>query len=130
MQGNIYTINTNKKGLPDCMTKKGDTDILVISVDSGHIVEQIQLEDIITDKKNSQCKFLHCDGVRLYISDLGLNVVYVMELIGENEGVVKSFGKTGKRPGQFKDVAGIAADTDGNVLIVDACNNRIQVWYL
>lgn len=127
-KGNIYTINTNKRGRPECMTKKGDTDILIISVESGLIVEQIQLEDIIEDKKNSQCKFLHCDGVRLYISDLGLNVVYVMELMGENEGVVKSFGKTGKRPGQFKDVAGIAADTDGNVLVVDACNNRIQVF--
>ena len=42
-------------------------------------------------------------------------------------GTVRSFGKTGDKIGQFKDVAGIAADSEGNILVVDACNNRIQV---
>ena len=45
-------------------------------------------------------------------------------------GTVRSFGKTGDKIGQFKDVAGIAADSEGNILVVDACNNRIQVQNL
>lgn len=124
-RGHIYTINTNRRGETECMTKKGETDILIISAESGQIVEQIQLVDVISDNKKTQCKFLHCDGINLFISDLGLNVVYIMSL---GSGTVRSFGKTGDKIGQFKDVAGIAADSEGNILVVDACNNRIQVF--
>jgi len=124
-RGHIYTINSNRRGATECLTKKGETDILIISAESGQIVEQIQLLDVITDNRKSQCKFLHCDGVNLFISDLGLNVVYVMTL---GSGTVRSFGQTGQNFGQFKDVAGIAADSVGNILVVDACNNRIQVF--
>merc|ERR1712243_342256 len=49
-KGNLMTINTNKRGVKDCITKKYETDVLVIDVESGMIVEQIQLLDIIKDK--------------------------------------------------------------------------------
>merc|ERR1719295_1631048 len=124
-RGHIYTINTNRRGETECMTKKGETDILIISAESGQIVEQIQLVDVISDNKNSKCYFLHCDGINLFISDLGLNVVYIMSL---GSGTVRSFGQTGNKIGQFKDVAGIAADSEGNILVVDAGNHRIQVF--
>jgi len=126
-KGHLMTINTNKRGEAACMTKKNETDILVIAVESGQIVEQIQLVDVIADSRKSSCRFLHCDGKKLYVSDLGLNVVYVMRnVVGPKS--VKSFGKRGKGIGEFTDVAGIAADSDGSLLIVDACNNRIQVF--
>lgn len=57
--------------------------------------------------------------------DLGLNEVYVLNL---EDNVVKSFGKPGTGPGEFKDAAGVATDGAGNVLVADACNNRIQIF--
>jgi len=130
-RGNMYTINTNRRDEKNCLTKKGSTDILVISVESGQIIEQIELDDIIRDKRKSQCKFLCCDGRKLYISDLGLNQIYIMPLKrpGDTSPLrISTFGEPGQGIGQFKDVAGIVADSEGNIAVVDACNNRIQVF--
>ena len=123
-RGHLITINTNKKGMAKCTTNKDETDILIIDVETGTIEEKIQLIDVISDPKKSSCKFLCCDGKKLFISDLGLNLVYVMKL-GSNS--VKAFGHRGKGPGEFVDVAGVAVDAKGNTMVVDACNNRIQV---
>ena len=80
--GNIFTINSNsraknKEGNP---TAKGEIDIIEIDVETNSIVRQIELAEIIQDKKNSKCRLLHCSGSRLYIVDLGLNCVYILSL--------------------------------------------------
>ena len=41
---------------------------------------------------------------------------------------VKSWGKTGSSPGQFRELRGIATDAAGNVYVADAGNRRIQVF--
>ena len=38
----------------------------------------------------------------------------------------KSYGKTGNESGQFKEPAGIAVDSEGNIWIADLANNRVQ----
>ena len=44
----------------------------------GKLVKKMTLEDIVPDKANSKCRFLTFQGGNLYITDLGLNMVYVI----------------------------------------------------
>ena len=82
-------------------------------------------EDVIPDKSKSRCRFLHClNGKRVHIVDLGLDCVYVLSL---KETVVRSFGSTGKKNGQFSDPAGLVSDQFGNTIIADSRNHRLQV---
>jgi len=124
-EGNILTINTNPKGITNCITKQGETDILRINFETNTILEKIELIDIIKDTVRSKCRFLNCDGSKVYVVDLGLNVVYILTL-GRTQ--VKTFGAAGKNIGEFKDPAGIVVDTMGNMIIADAGNNRLQVF--
>ena len=41
---------------------------------------------------------------------------------------VKMFGVSGKGNGQFRDPAGLDTDFDGNIIINDAGNHRLQVF--
>jgi len=124
-KGHILTINTNPRGIPSCITKQGETDILKIDFEDNKIAEKIELVDIIDDKEQSKCRFLACDGNKVYVVDLGLNQIYVMTLGRET---VRKFGKPGKAIGEFKDPAGIVVDSFGNMIIADAGNDRLQVF--
>merc|ERR1711974_231191 len=103
----------------------GETDILIIDIGENVILEKIELVDVISDPKKSKCRFLECDGEQIYVVDLGNNQVYVVNREKTN---VKKFGRTGFGPGQFRDAAGIAVDSVGNMIVVDAGNNRLQVF--
>jgi len=124
-EGNLVTINTNPNGEWDCITRQGETDVLVIDVAKNMIVEKIELSQIITEPLKSKCRFLECDGDKIYTVDLGLNQVYV---INRPDASVKKIGRTGFGPGQFRDAAGIAVDSAGNIVVSDAGNNRLQVF--
>ena len=39
-----------------------------------------------------------------------------------------SFGKQGSGQGQFQHPRGVAVDGEGNILVVDSANNRIQIF--
>jgi len=125
MEGNLLTINTNPKGVPNCITKQGETDILRIDFENDKITEKIELADIIDDPEQSKCRFLNCDGNKVYVVDLGLNQIYVMTLGRQS---VRKFGKAGKAIGEFRDPAGLVVDSYGNMIIADAGNNRLQVF--
>jgi DNA-binding beta-propeller fold protein YncE len=47
---------------------------------------------------------------------------------GKDGNFVKSWGRTGSAPGQFKELRGIASDAAGNLYVADAGNKRIQVF--
>ena len=80
---------------------------------------------MIPDKNKSKCRFLYClNGKRVYIVDLGLDCVFVLSL---KETIVRSFGSSGKKNGQFSDPAGLASDQFGNTIIADSRNHRIVV---
>jgi len=49
--------------------------------------------------------------------------------IFNSEGVfVSAFGQFGDEEGNFRNPCGIAVTSDGNVIVVDSGNNRIQVF--
>lgn len=124
-RGNILTINTNPRGIPDCITKEGETDVLKIDFEADVILEKIELVDIIQDRNKSKCRFLQCDGRKVYVVDLGLNQIYVLTL---GKQLVRKFGLPGRQLGEFRDPAGIAVDSVGNMIVADAGNNRLQVF--
>ena len=124
-EGNILTINTNPKGIPNCITRQGETDILRINFETNTILEKIELVDIITDNVRSKCRFLNCEGSNVYVVDLGLNRTYILDLERQQ---VKMFGAAGQNIGEFKDPAGMVVDSMGDMIIADAGNNRLQVF--
>ena len=126
-KGRLFTINTNYKGTAGSMTEKGETDIFVFDLDSGELKKRIELAEVIpADKKRvSKCRFLAYKRSRLHIVDLGLNCVYVYNM---NTNISRVFGNSGRRVGEFGDPAGIAVDSQGNMIVADARNHRLQLF--
>ena len=73
----------------------------------------------------SKCRFLHYANGRLYIVDLGLDCVYVLD---PKKNTIKLFGASGRLPGQFNDPAGLAVDEKSNLIIADSRNHRVQIF--
>jgi len=127
--GNIFTINHNphvgreKEGN---VTAKGEIDIVEIDIENDTVIRQIELVDVIQNVKETKCRFLHCNGNKLYIADLGLDCVYILSL--KDNTSVRKFGTKGKADGQFKDPAGLVTDSFGNLILADAGNHRLQMF--
>ena len=99
--GNIFTINHNphvgreKEGN---VTAKGEIDIVEIDIENDTVIRQIELVDVIQNIKETKCRFLHCNGNKLYIADLGLDCVYILSL--KDNTSVRKFGTKGKADGK------------------------------
>merc|ERR1719206_1561191 len=74
-------------------------------------------------EERSKCRFL-TRGLKgsLVITDLGMDRVYILDLVTKG---VSMFGHSGSGPGCFKDPAGLAVDSMGNMLIADSRNHRL-----
>ncbi len=66
------------------------------------------------------------DGQRLFVADSKQNQIKVFDL--EEGRLVSSFGSIGKGPGEFNYPTSLAFDEEGNVLVVDQMNARVQVF--
>jgi len=125
-QNHILTVNTNgMKNSRDNFSKPGESDILVLDKETGQVIKKIELSGIIKDMAMSKCRFLHFDGRKFFIVDLGLNCIYEMTLSSNK---VRTFGTQGKKEGQFNDPAGLVTDDMGNLIVNDAGNDRLQVY--
>jgi len=127
--GNIFTINHNPhvgKEKEGNVTAKGEVDIVEIDIENNTVIRQIELVDVIKNIKETKCRFLHCNGNRLYIADLGLDCIYILSLRDNTS--VRKFGTKGKADGQFKDPAGLVTDSFGNLILADAGNHRLQMF--
>lgn len=125
-QGHLLTLNTNAFGFPtNNITVKGQTDLLYLDINTGSIVRQIELCDIIANAALSKCRFLHCRGSKIYVVDLGLDQIYVLDSL---KTWVRKFGATGKFFGQFADPAGLVTDRKGVTLVADSRNHRVQIF--
>ena len=57
------------------------------------------------------------------VSEYGADRVSVFSVTGEK---LRSFGTHGSGEGQLKDPRGVAVDAEGNILVADSSNHRIQ----
>jgi len=101
------------------------TDLLFFDLGSGELVRKIEMEDIISDKARSKCRFLTYQLDKLYITDLGLDCVYILDPATIS---VKVFGVSGSGDGQFSDPAGLVVDRVGNIVVADSRNHRLCVY--
>lgn len=62
---------------------------------------------------------------RLYVSDTTNFRVQIFDLKGK---FISTFGKIGKRPGNFSRNKGIAVDNEGRIYVVDAAFQKVQVF--
>jgi len=84
---------------------------------------EVSLTEVIGKSPLSKCRFLTFAGSKLYITDLGLDHVYVLD--PEKVEEVERFGGPGTGEGQFSDPAGVGVDQAGNILVADSRNHRI-----
>ena len=66
------------------------------------------------------------DGARLYVADSKAHRIVVFDV--KTAQTVKTFGKRGEGEGEFAFPTALAVARDGNVLVVDQINTRIQVF--
>ena len=64
------------------------------------------------------------DG-RLYVADLKNDRIQVFDATGK---FLRSWGKTGDGPGEFKSPAGFGIDKHDNVYVTEIGNDRVQVF--
>jgi DNA-binding beta-propeller fold protein YncE len=63
----------------------------------------------------------------LIVCEFGNNRLQLFDADGVSLGI---YGGAGREPGQLAYPWGVAVDGRGRVFVVDAGNNRIQVWRL
>ena len=130
-----YGIAQDKQKLICLIENRLKTSLHFVSIKDGQTLETILLEDDIfgREKFKSKCRFLTLDDSgTIYVTDLGLNRVYIFEKIeGEEEFRygVRIVGKgEGDGPGQFRDPAGVCVDGSGNWIVADSKNNRLCIY--
>ena len=91
------------------------------------VKEDISLKEEVGDRRReSKCRYLTFSKGKLYISDLGLDKVYILD--PNNFESNRKFGSSGAGDGQFNEPAGVAVDDVGNILVADYKNNRLSLY--
>ena len=70
-EGRLVTIMESKR--------PRKTDLLFFNLGTGELVKKIEMDDIIPNKPMSKCRFLTYQLGKLYITDLGLDCVYILD---------------------------------------------------
>lgn len=130
-----YGLAQDKEGRLVCLEEtKTRTALKFFNLDCKEVVKPencVKLDALISNKADSKCRFLaHSDG-RFFITDNGLNKVYVLDteskdLKGSIE--VGHFGQSGKGPGCFHDPGGVVVDRLGNIIVADSRNHRLCLF--
>lgn len=101
---------------------------LVVGSDRNYWFDgQIKLHVIehFSNRMNSKPRFLTHSNNKLFITDLGINKFYMVDLV---TGSQKDFGCFGSSDGDFHKPAGIVCDDNGHLLIADRNNRRLLVF--
>jgi len=75
--------------------------------------------------QDSKVRFFAAHKNSMLTSDLGSSMMYLSNLEGK---LLKVFGNYGSNFGEFREPSGVAVDGEGNWLVGDSKNNRIQVF--
>merc|ERR1712129_44932 len=133
-EGRIITINYNANSVESLVkiTSSSCTDVFFIDVASNKVIKRIEMVDLIEDSvellkiqpEMSACRFLAYSNNKLYVVDLGLDCVYILNKDGTES---ELFGSRGNKGGEFRDPAGLAVDDFGTMMVVDSRNHRLQL---
>ena len=124
--GRIVTINRCFEGDKGELTMRGETDILYIDVEKEKVVKRVEMIDIIEDRRKSDCTALTMHRDKLYVVDTGLDCIYTL-FHEDGEDQAEVFGTSGRQENQFSGVSSVVVDDEGNMVISDTRNNRLQV---
>ena len=92
-------------------------------ISQGHRTIQESLEEITGLYGGSKCRFMTYYKEKLYITDLGLDKIYIWDIKEMNADIVEAPSRV-MEPCSW---AGTAVDDYGNLLIADYKNNRLCV---
>ena len=105
---------------------KGETDILYIDVEKEKVVKRVEVIDITDDRRKTDCMALTMHRDKLYVVDTGLDCIYTL-FHEDGEDQAEVFGTSGRQENQFSGVSSVVVDDEGNMVISDTRNNRLQV---
>ena len=117
--GHLVTIQKPKRGEA--------ASLIFFDLNTGNITSRMSLNHVVReeDRWRSNCKFLtYCRGL-LYVTDLGMDKVYILD---NSARLVTVFGTTGDGPGCFNDPAGLGVDGEGNMVVADSRNHRVCLF--
>ena len=122
LAGEVFTLAHLREGGVNSIQK------LVVGPDRNYWFDgQITLDLIETfsNRQHSKPRFITHSNQKLFITDTGINQLYVVDLV---TGSQKAFGCFGANEGQFRKPAGILPDDHGHLLIADRNNRRLLVY--
>ena len=125
--GRIVIINRCGEGDEGKLTLRGETDILYIDIMKEKVVKRVEMVDIIAEREKTICKALTMYKDKLYVVDNGLDCVYTL-FHEDGEDQAEVFGSPGRREAQFSGVSAVVLDDQGNSVISDTRNNRLQLF--
>merc|ERR1740137_93525 len=133
-EGRIITINCNANCVESLVkiTNSGCTDVFFIDVASNKVIKRIEMVDLIEDSvellkiqpEMSACRFLAYHSNKLYVVDMGLDCVFILNKDGTESELL---GSRGNKGGEFRDPAGLVVDEFGTMMVVDSRNHRLQL---
>ena len=115
-----------------CLLEKSNNKELYIQrydLKEDEALDKIDLADILGDNcKNSKCRFLTFHSGKFFITDNGLNKVYVVDVDLENEAdaSVKPFSMPSNDP--FNDPGGVILDNFDNIVVADSKKHRLCLF--
>lgn len=123
------TIDNERNLLTVETTENGYLTLVTLNPDSGQVVKRtiVDLALPYDCLHISKPRFIsnHKDG-QVLVVDLGLNCVYIIDI--RTGTLISLFGEAGSNEGQFLDPSGITCDCDGNILVGDSRNHRVQIF--
>ena len=121
-----FGLAQNDEGHLVCLQEtRAHTFLTFFDSDNGKRIRSIEITDIIRDKARSKCRFLTYSKGHLYITDLGLDRIYI---VNEKTGDARIFGQSGSGAGEFSDPAGVVVDSEGNIIVADSRNHRLCLF--
>ena len=81
-----------------------------------------ELQNLQTDM--SACRAMTFCDKKLYVVDMGLDCVFILNEEGTES---EMFGSRGTRGREFRDPTGIVVDDVGTMMVVDSRNHRLQL---
>jgi len=116
-RGRLVTAEETKSG-----RGRGYKSLICMNPATGRVEDRIIIP---TTSQESKIRFLSYKQGLFYITDLGLDKLYIISESGEIRAEV---GRTGRGLAEFDDPAGTAVDDQGNFIVADSKNHKLVLY--